>query len=105
MTDAPDDPSHRRFSFEMAVTRDEMVRLAAHLDPARPVRADGATVCGGFGAAGATWSLTLSGTRERAIGLIRFPIADIRLEVAGADEPTVDRLLERFHLVFRKGGG
>ncbi len=89
----------------MALSEDEMVRLAAHLDPGRPLHRDGATVRGVFGRGAAPWSMMLRAGRERTFGLIRFPIADVVLAIACADEPTVAAFLARFHLVFRKGGG
>jgi hypothetical protein len=98
-------PPDHVFAFEMALNEDEMVRLAAHLDPDRPIRRDGATVRGVFGPAAAPWSMTLRAGRERRFGPIRFPIADVTVAIACADEPTVADFLARFHLVFRKGGG
>lgn len=95
----------RSFAFEMAVTRDELIRLAPHLDPAHPIAVDGDTVAGRFGAAGTGWSITLGARRERVIALMRFPIADVELRITDDDATAVDRFLARFHLVFRKGGG
>ena len=36
---------------------------------------------------------------------MRFPIADVTLRLIGFDDRLAARFLERFHLVFRKGGG
>lgn len=102
----PTDPAEgRTFTFEMALTAEEMVRLAAHLDPAHPIAAAGDRVAGRFGAPAVSWSMSIGAPRERAIGLFRFPIADVVLRIATADETIVARFLARFHLVFRKGGG
>lgn len=98
-------PTERVFAFEMALSEAEMVRLAAHLDPDRPISHDGATVAGRFGSNAAPWSMTLGRPRERGFGPIRFAIADVALTIAGDDEATIAAFLARFHLVFRKGGG
>jgi hypothetical protein len=105
MSDRSDGAGEHVHAFEMALTRDEMVRLAPHLDPAHPVRVDGRLVAGHFGPGAAAWSMTLGEPRERAIGLIRIAIADLVLRISDADEATAARFLARFHLVFRKGGG
>lgn len=95
----------REHRFEMALTLEEMRRLAPHLDPDRPVveRPDG--VDGRFGGEPHVWRLRLAAPRHRAIGLIRFPIADVTLRLEGFDDELERRFLARFHLVFRKGGG
>ncbi|MDK9698124.1 MAG: hypothetical protein OEL76_17245 [Siculibacillus sp.] len=95
----------RVHAFEMALTLDEMIRLAPHLDPAHPIEVEGRTVRGRFGATAAPWSMSIGEGRERAIGLIRFAIADVALSIAAADEATATAFLARFQLVFRKGGG
>lgn len=93
----------RVHDFEMAIDAAELARIAAHLDPEHPIRVAGATVEGRF--ATATFRLALSAPRERRIGLVRFPIADVRVEIESADDALVRRFLARFHTVFRKGGG
>lgn len=98
-------PPARVFAFEMALTGEEMARLAAHLDPAWPVRHDGPTASGAFGEAATTWTMTIGAARERAFGPIRLAVADVVLRIGSDDEAVVARLLRRFHLVFRKGGG
>lgn len=105
MTEGRPIPSARVFAFEMALTDEEMVRLAAHLDPTRPVRRDGPTASGAFGEAATAWTLTIGAARERAFGPIRLAVADVVLRIDSDDEAIVERLLRRFHLVFRKGGG
>jgi hypothetical protein len=87
----------------MALDAAELARIAAHLDPDHPIRVDGATVAGRFETA--TFRLVLSDPRERVIGLFRFPIADVRVELEDADDALAGRFLARFHTVFRKGGG
>lgn len=99
-TGSPVGRSHR---FEMALDAAELARIAAHLDPDHPIRIDGATVAGRFETA--TFRLVLSDPRERVIGLFRFPIADVRVELEDADDALAGRFLARFHTVFRKGGG
>lgn len=105
MADRSEGATARVFAFEMALTRDEMVRLAPHLDPARPIAVEGRRVRGRFGAEDLPWSMTLGEPRVRAIGLIRIAVADVALAITGADDATAARFLDRFHLVFRKGGG
>lgn len=99
----PAEPAAQVHDFEMAIEAAELARLAAHLDPARPIRVEGTTVEGSFETA--TFRLALAGQRERRIGLFRFPVADVRVTIEGADEALARRFLTRFHVVFRKGGG
>lgn len=99
----PADPAAQVHDFEMAIEATELARLAAHLDPTQPIRVAGPTVEGRFETA--TFRLALAGQRERRIGLFRFPVADVRVTIEGADEALARRFLARFHTVFRKGGG
>lgn len=100
---APAGPAVQVHDFEMAIEATELARLAAHLDPAQPIRVEGGTVAGHFETA--TFRLALTAPRERRIGLFRFPVADVRVEIESADDALVRRFLARFHTVFRKGGG
>ena len=95
----------RDHRFEMALTLAELVRLAPQIDPAHPVAQDATGVRGGFGPAATAWSITLEAPRERVIAGLRFPVADVTVRLDGFDEGLASRFLERFHLVFRKGGG
>lgn len=95
----------REHRFEMALTLAEMRRLAPHLDPAHPVVECPDGVDGRFAGETHLWRLRLAAPRQRAIGLIRFPIADVTLRLDGFDDDLERRFLARFHLVFRKGGG
>lgn len=96
------DRDHR---FEMALTLAELARLAPLLDPAHPTRCDASGAHGAFGPEAAAWSILFAAPRERVIAGMRFPIADVTLRLIGFDDRLAARFLERFHLVFRKGGG
>lgn len=89
----------------MALTMDELRRLAPHIDPAFPVALEADGVSGAFAAPTQRWRLRLSGARKRRIALLEFPIADVTLSLAGFAAAQEEALLARFHLVFRKGGG
>lgn len=96
------DRDHR---FEMASTLAELARLAPFLDPGHPSRCDASGVHGAFGPDAAPWSILFAAPRERVIASMRIPIADVTIRLIGFDDRLAARFLERFHLVFRKGGG
>lgn len=89
----------------MALTLDELQRLAPHLDPAFPVARAPQGVSGCYGAPAQRWRLNLANPRERRIALLAFPIADVTLTLEGFSPATEEQFLARFHLVYRKGGG
>ncbi len=95
----------REYRFEMALTLAEVGRLAPVLAPDHPTTFDGDGARGAFGPEAVPWSIGLSAPRERIIAGLRFPIADVTVRLDTDDEGIAARFLDRFHLVFRKGGG
>lgn len=94
----------RTHRFEMALTLEELRRLAPHLVEGRPVDARDRTVSGSL-VSGARWSIAIGPPRERVIALFRFPIADVVLDLDGFGAVEAETFLARFHRVFQKGGG
>jgi hypothetical protein len=89
---------------EMALTTEEFQRLVHHLPgyEALERQADAAV---GREAPGSRWRIALSNPRRRSIGLLTLPLADVVIELTGYSAVDAVRFLDRFHLVFRKGGG
>lgn len=90
--------------FDMALTLDELRRLAPHLVEGEPVAVEGRNVSGRWPGGGG-WSIDLGPERDRTIALFRFPVAEATLRLDDFDETEEARFLARFHRVFQKGGG
>ena len=43
--------------------------------------------------------------RKRSIGLLKFPVTDIRISYVGYSTKAVKQSLKRFNLYFKRGGG
>jgi hypothetical protein len=43
--------------------------------------------------------------QRRAYLIVRLPIADVEITLKGYSRTEAEHFLDRFHLVFRKGGG
>jgi hypothetical protein len=52
-----------------------------------------------------SWSLRLVNPRERAIGALRVPLVDVELTFQGYPQAEVDSFMERFLMLFQRGGG
>jgi len=90
--------------FEMAITPAEFRRLAYLLPGAQQVRLDQmSATCEQTD--GRRWRITLSSPRLRRLASLNLPISDVEIEMAGYSALEVQHFLERFHLVFRRGGG
>jgi len=90
--------------FDMALTLDELRRLAPHLVEGGAVAVEDRSVSGDW-PAGGHWSIGLGEERDRTIALFRFPVAEATLRLDDFDETEEARFLARFHRVFQKGGG
>ena len=88
----------------MALTAAELHRLAVHLEGGAAMTSGARTVAADLGG-GRHWRITLGPERERRIALMRLPIADAEIRLEGFDEAGIAAFLDRFHRVFRKGGG
>jgi hypothetical protein len=90
--------------FEMAITPAEFRRLAYLLPGAQQVRLDEmSATCEQTD--GRRWRITLSSPRLRRLASLNLPISDVEIEMAGYSALEIQHFLERFHLVFRRGGG
>lgn len=90
--------------FEMAITPAELRRLTYLLPGAQQVQLEEmSATCEQRG--GQRWQITLSNARTRRLAHLSVPIADVEIEMTGYNASEVQHFLERFHLVFRKGGG
>ena len=90
--------------YEMVLTEAELVRLAVHLEGGdRLVR--GARSVAARLDDGRRWTIALGPERSRSIALLRLPLADAEIRLEGFDATGIAAFLDRFHRVFRKGGG
>jgi hypothetical protein len=90
--------------FEMTITPDDLRRLALYLPSAGPVHVGDAEISSGA-SEGPQWRIRLSNTRSRSLGRLRLPVSNVEVMTLGYGEAEHDAFLERFHLVFRRGGG
>jgi len=89
---------------EMAITPAEFRRLTYLLPGVQQVQFEGmSATCEQTD--GQRWQITLSNARTRSLAGLNVPIADVEIEMTGYSASEVQRFLERFHLVFRRGGG
>jgi hypothetical protein len=94
-----------RARFEMALTPADFQRLSRYLPQGTGnVRFAPASVH--YEEAGRCWEVRMGNPRTRsyAAGLF-LPVADIEIEMTGYSASEAERFVERFHLVFRRGGG
>ena len=89
--------------YEMAITRDEFVRLL----PFAVETADGdereLRLRGRDG--GVDWRLSLVERPPRRIASLSLPVLDVTLECRAAGPADVDRFVERFLRAYQRGGG
>jgi len=90
--------------FEVAMTAADLQRLAPLLSGGGRIRLEPMSACLEQ-PGGQHWQITLSNPRVRTLGRLSLPIADVQIEMTGYSQAEIQRFLERFHLVFRKGGG
>ena len=88
----------------MALTEAELHRLAVHLEGGSTMAWGARSAAADLGD-GRRWRISLGPERERRIASIRLPIADAEIRLEGFDEAGIAAFLDRFHRVFRKGGG
>lgn len=79
-------------------------RLVPLLPGADPARTDAMSACGEE-PGGRRWRATLSKPRVRTVGGLSLPVIDVDIEMTGYGQPEARRFLDKFHLVFHKGGG
>lgn len=90
--------------FEMAITPDDLRRLAPHLPGLGDIRTGEADVSSGP-SEGREWRVRLVNARSRSFGRLRLPVADVEITTLGYEDAEREAFLERFHFVFRRGGG
>jgi hypothetical protein len=102
------DPRERVVArLEMAITPEDLERLApllSEVGEVRLVRLDSVSAAGEE-RGGRSWRITMSKARPRSLGHLNLPLSDVEIELDGYDRAEAARFMERFHLVFRKGGG
>lgn len=106
MVDSPDEGARGariRARFEMAITPNDFRRLVPLLPGADHARLE--AMSASHEAGGQRWRLTLSHARARPLGRLCVPVADVEIELTGYNQVEAQRFLDRFHLVFRRGGG
>jgi hypothetical protein len=97
-------PPRHQLRLEMALTSDELGRLVRHL-PGYDAYEQQHGAAAGREAPDRRWRITLSNPRHRRIGLLALPLATVAIELTGYSPAEAERFIDRFHLVFRKGGG
>ncbi len=89
---------------EMALTPADFRRLVPFLPGAGEVGPDALSACGEQPGS-RRWRITLTNIRARAVSRFSLPVADVEIALTGYRPPEAEKFLERFHLVFRRGGG
>ena len=95
----------RLHRFDMALTFEELRRLAPHLVEGGAIDFGDRSVTGSWPEHQGRWTIALGPERERVIALFRFPVVEATLRLDGFDDAEEARFLARFHRVFQKGGG
>ena len=105
LTPVPDtEPGSFRVTYEMVLTEAELARLAVHLDGGERLVRGERSVAARLDD-GRRWTIALGPERWRSIALLRLPVADAEIRLDGFNAAGSAAFLERFHRVFRKGGG
>ena len=104
--DGPESPNARQSliaRFEMAITVDDLKRLYRYIPGGEEAKFDGHSVTLAKPVGG--WSVALSNPRTRSLGLLTVPLANVEIEAWGCGQDEFAGFVERFLLVFHKGGG
>jgi len=104
--DGPESPHARSLlvaRFEMAITADDLKRLYRYIPGGEEAKFDGHSVTLGKPLGG--WRVALSNPRTRSLGLLTVPLANVEIEAWGCGQDEFAGFVERFLLVFQKGGG
>ena len=89
--------------FEMAITADDLKRLYRYIPGGEEGKLDGHSITVWKPLGG--WRVALSNPRTRSLGLLTVPLADVEIEAWGCGQEEFAGFVERFLLVFHKGGG
>jgi len=89
--------------FEMAITADDLERLYRYIPGGEEAKFDGHSITLGKALGG--WRVALSDPRIRSLGLLTVPLANVEIEAWGCGQEEFAGFVERFLLVFHKGGG
>jgi hypothetical protein len=104
--DGPQSPNTRSSliaRFEMAITADDLKRLYRYIPGGEEAKFDDHSVTLGKPLGG--WRVALSNPRTRSLGLLTVPLANVEIEAWGCGQDEFAGFVERFLLVFHKGGG
>lgn len=93
-----------KFSLEMGFTEPDFIRTIGQFMDGEPYKVNGSRI--EIPGAGKTVTISLSGHRERRIGpTIRLPLMDVEFVFAGFPEEERKAFMQRFDMIFRRGGG
>jgi hypothetical protein len=104
--DGPESPNARPSliaRFEMAITADDLKRLYRYIPGGEEAEFHGHSVTLGKPLGG--WRVALSNPRTRSLGLLTVALANVEIEAWGCEQDEFAGFVERFLLVFHKGGG
>jgi hypothetical protein len=88
----------------MSITVDDLRRLYPFISGGEEAAFDGHTAILGKSEPRG-WRVTLYNPRTRQVGRLLFPLAGVEIEAWGFEKSEFEQLLDRIHLVFRRGGG
>jgi hypothetical protein len=89
--------------FEMALTRDDFLRLLPlAVGPRRGQRDDG-WIDGWTD--GVEWSLRIVAAADRRIASLQLPVLHVTLDCSAHDRDAVNRFVERFLRAYQRAGG
>ena len=92
----------RAHRYEMAITRDDFLRLLAFAVGAA-VDCKNGYMEGRTG--GVDWSLRIAERPPRRIAALTLPVLDVALACRAADAADIDRFVERFLRAYQRAGG
>jgi len=97
--------SNNRFHYEydMALTRDDFLRLLPVAVAHAPYRIDGDEISGND--AKLAWHITLEPRPVRRIALLALPALDVKIVIDTASSEAAKHFIERFLLGFQRAGG
>jgi len=90
--------------FEMAITPADFQRLAPLLPGANRAQFEAMSACCEE-PGGRRWQIILSNPRTHSFARLSVPLTDVEIEMTGYNPSEAQDFLERFHLIFRRGGG
>ena len=95
-----DTHAHR---YEMALTRDDFLRLLPVAVGNEPYRVDGDDIVATGGAI--AWSIRIDERPKRAFGPVGLPVLAVQLTLDGATDREARAFMDRFLLGFQRAGG